>query len=304
MNLTKSSRFVIKAMLITGLFTASLASAAETLRMVDGKDGVASYAKGVLRIILEKLPDQYEWEESTSGDITEARVAQMLIDDQLDIGWFSTTNDLEQRLHPIRIPIYKGLFGYRIFMIKEGNQHKFEGISSLTEIKNVSIGQGRTWADTAIMEANGIDVVKVSKYHSLFYMLDGDRFDAFPRGVHEPWYEMERYPDLALTVEDHLMLRYVNPYYLFVSKDRSELAAKLERGYQMAIEDGSFDEYFYNDPTVKNVIEKAKLSQRTVLPLKNPLLPKNTPVDDKKLWFDPSNTTMIKNHGLVKSDTL
>lgn len=262
-------------------------AAADTLRMVSGSDGVARYAKGVLRLILSKLPEKYEWDETTPSS-SEARITQMLVDNQLDIVWYAATRDFESRMLPIRIPIYKGLFGYRILMIKRGTQHKFTGINTLSDLKRISIAQGRLWADTEILQANGIEVIKVNQYDNLFYMLDGDRFDAFPRGVNEPWVEMKRYPDLALDVEENLLVAYPNAFYFFVNKNNQPFAEKIERGFRMAIEDGSFDNYFFNDPTVNDVIRNANLANRKVIRLINPLLPEKTPINDTALWFDPT----------------
>lgn len=266
-------------------------SSAKTLRMVTGEDGVAQYAKGLLRIILSKMPDTYQWDESIPVS-TEARITQMLVDDKLDIIWYATTKDFEERMQPIRIPIYKGLFGYRIMMIKQGTQYKFDGIRTLSDLKRLSIAQGRGWADTDILEANGLDVIKVTQYTSLFHMLDGDRFDAFPRGVHEPWVEMGRNPELALTVEKNILVVYPNAFYFFVNKNKQNFAQALEQAFRVAINDGSFDKYFFSNPMVKDVIKNANLADRTVIRLDNPLLPRGTPIDDKTLWFNP---TMINN---------
>jgi hypothetical protein len=262
-------------------------TAAEQLRMVTGQDGIAAYAKGVLKIILSKLPEgKYQWDDSADS-ATEARIVQMVQDGDLEICWYATTREFEERLQPIRIPLYKGLLGYRVFMIKQGNQHLFRDIKTLNDLKGVSIGQGRAWADTLIMEANGLDVVKVTMYDGLFYMLDGDRFQAFPRGVHEPWAEMKRWPDLALTVEESLLMQYINPFYFFVQKGNDELYRDIEQGFRTAIEDGSFNEYFLADPTINDVINRANLQNRTVIKIENPLLPEQTPVNDLSLWFDP-----------------
>jgi hypothetical protein len=36
-------------------------------------------------------------------------------------------------------------------MIKKGTQHKFDGIQTLEDLKRVSLGQGRFWADTNVL---------------------------------------------------------------------------------------------------------------------------------------------------------
>lgn len=272
--------------LIICLLSLSLQTHAKPLRMVEGVNSIEAYAKGLLKVALSKVPTKYDWQEPVQNT-SEERVVQMLVDNELDVVWYASTEALEDRLLPIRIPMYRGLLGYRVLMIRKGTQDQFDNIKSLEDLGKISLGQGRFWADTQVLEANKLSVTKVLQYEGLFHMLDGGRFDAFPRGVHEPWSEMLRYPKLALDVEKNLLLSYTNPFYFFVSKNNPQLAKDIERGLRMAIEDGSFNEYFMNDPTVKDVINKANLKNRTLIRLENPGLPKKTPVDDKTLWFDP-----------------
>jgi hypothetical protein len=277
----------------TGLFFVllliCLPLSAKTLHMVNDNGGIPAYAKGLLKLILSKIPEKkYEIDPSVQGN-TEARNIQMVEDGQLDIVWYATTNDFEERMLPIRICIFKGLLGYRILMIKTGTQEKFNHIKTIEDLRKVSLGQGRLWADTDVLVANNLKVIKVMQYDSLFFMLDGDRFDGFPRGIHEPWREMAARPKLALDVEENLLLAYTNPFYFFVNKNNTELAGDIERGFRIALEDGSFDEYLLNDPIIKDALPRANLKNRIIIPLKNPSLPPKTPVDDKSLWFDPYN---------------
>lgn len=273
-------------LLMACLFPISLHLHAEPLRMVQGNNSLESYAKGLLKLALSKVPTQYDWQEPVPN-ASEERMVSLLIDKQLDVVWYATTKDLEERLQPIRICIFRGLLGYRVLLIKSGTQSKFDGMKNLEDLKRVSFGQGRFWADTNVLVANNLNVVKVLKYEGLFHMLDGGRFDAFPRGAHEPWSEMQRYPKLALEVEKNLLLSYTNPFYFFVNKANTQLANDIERGLRIAMEDGSLNEYFLNDPTVKDVIAKANLKSRTLIKMDNPGLPEKTPVNDKSLWLDP-----------------
>lgn len=272
--------------LIVSLLSISLDANAKPLRVVEGNNSIEIYAKGLLKLALSKVPQKYELVEAVPNT-SEERVVSQLVDNKMDVVWYATTDDLEERLLPIRIPIYRGLLGYRVLMIKKGTQHKFDGIKTREDLQRISLGQGRFWADTTVLTANNLNVVKVLKYEGLFHMLDGERFDAFPRGAHEPWSEMQRYPQLALEVEQNLLLSYTNPFYFFVNKSNTQLASEIERGLRIAIEDGSFNDYFFNDPTVKDVMTKANLHSRTIIKLDNPSLPKNTPINDKSLWFDP-----------------
>jgi hypothetical protein len=262
---------------------------AEAIKVTSSSSSIEDYARGLLRLVFSKIPEKkYVVDEAIPNEGSEERIVSLLVDRKLDVVWYATTNDLEERMLPIRICIYRGLLGQRVLVIKKGNQYKFDGIQTLDDLKKVSLGQGRFWADTSVLTANGLNVTKVLKYEGLFHMVDGDRFDAFPRGVHEPWAEIKTRPQLALDVEKNLLLSYVNPFYFFVNKQNTQLAADIERGMRIALEDGSFDEYFLNDPTVKDVIANANLKDRLIIKLNNPSLPPKTPVNDASLWFDPT----------------
>jgi len=72
-------------------------------------------------------------------------------------------------------------------------------------------------------------------------MVDGGRFDAFSRGVNEPWGELVQRPELDLTVEKRLVVEYKMPMYFFVNNNNVQLAAAIESGLMKMIDDGSFD---------------------------------------------------------------
>ena len=53
-----------------------------------------------------------------------------------------------------------------------------------------------------------------------------------------------------------------------------------------AIEDGSFNDYFFSNPMIKDVIAKANSTDRVMFEINNPNIPSSTPFDDKRLWLD------------------
>jgi hypothetical protein len=250
-------------------------------------DDNASYAIKMIELALKKIDKKYQL-QVTNEDWTQAKIREEVKSHgQLDIAWGSSNAEVETILRPIRIPLFKGLLGHRIFLINKANQDKFNRVETLDDLKKFTFGQGKTWADTRILEANGFKLVKVNKTINIFYMTEGGRFDAFPRGVMEPFNELVKYSNLSdLSVENSIMLVYKMPFYLFVAPDNAELARDLESGLNKAIIDGSFDEVFYNDPRVKDVFAKANMKNRKVFHLENPLLSKETPIDKKELWFD------------------
>jgi hypothetical protein len=253
----------------------------------DSSDPNGKYAVKMIELALRHIDKRYSLSVGKE-DYSQARIMEEIENGNLDIFWNSSSSELEQKFAPVRICLYKGLLGNRIFIIHKDNQAKFDQVKTLDDLKRITIGQGKTWADTKILESNGLQVVKVNKYESLFYMVEGGRFDAFSRGVHEPFGELEQHPQLKdLTVEKGLMLVYKMPFYLFVKKANSQLAKDIETGLNRAIDDGSFDEVFRNDPAVQSVMQKANMKARRVFELQNPTLSKETPLDRKELWFDP-----------------
>jgi ABC-type amino acid transport substrate-binding protein len=125
------------------------------------------------------------------------------------------------------------------------------------------------------------------QYGQLFKMLSAKRFDIFPRGAGEIQYEFDRNaadnPDLA--IEKNLLIYYPFPYYFFFNRADTALKKRIETGLRIMIKDGSFDQIF--NKYYREVIERLNLKNRRVIRLNNPLLPKDTPVDEAGMWYQP-----------------
>jgi hypothetical protein len=263
-------------------------SHALTIRYSDTKDATVSYCVGMLKLSLDHLDRKYEL-VPVEGDMTQTRQVEDVKNGALDIMWAGASKELEEIMEPVRVPLYKGLLGHRILIIRKGEQYKFNGIKNINDLRQVALGQGTAWIDTKILEANQLKVVKTMKYQNLFYMLDGSRFDAFPRAVFEPFNEIASRTNLALTIEENLMLVYKMDFYFFVNKNNPQLARDLERGLDMAIADGSFEKQFLTSPNVQEAITRGNLKNRIVIPLDNPFNSPQTPVDRAEYWIDPHN---------------
>nr|WP_255725376.1 transporter substrate-binding domain-containing protein [Photobacterium sp. OFAV2-7] len=197
-----------------------------------------------------------------------------------------TSSELEDKFEPVRFPVYKGLLGNRIFIIRQGEQHRYDAINTFADLQRFTAGQGKLWPDTQILQSGNITVRTTMDYENLFYMLEGGRFDYFPRGIHEPFQEVEARPELNLVVEDNLMLVYRAPMYFFVRKDNKQLAERIHQGLDKALEDGSFDEFFFSNAMIQDVLSKANIKQRNVFFISNPLLTPQTPLDRKEYWLN------------------
>ncbi|WP_331347152.1 diguanylate cyclase [Cellvibrio sp. UBA7661] len=243
------------------------------------------YAVELLKVVFEHTDGKYVQVPQTGEQRTQARVIEDIKNGVTQIMWAATDQTLESELTPIRIPILKGFLGHRIFLIRKGDQARFDHVKTLDDLKQIKLGQGTTWADTKILQPNNLNVVTTQKFAGLMYMLDGGRFDAFPRGVSEPWSEVN-FGGLPFEVEKRIMLVYKMPMYFFTNKSNSALAKDIELGLNRAIADGSFDKVFFNDPSIRSALEKADIKNRIILHLDNPTLSKETPIDRPELWLD------------------
>jgi hypothetical protein len=97
-----------------------------------------------------------------------------------------------------------------------------------------------------------------------------------------------RRPELRdLRIEDGLILYYPLPMYFWFAKtpEGRRLAERAEAGMRMMLADGSYDEIF--DRYQRSKIERLHLKTRTVYRIDNPFLGPETPLADRRLWFDP-----------------
>lgn len=217
--------------------------------------------------------------------IAQSRVLELVDRGVITVIATMTSKEREEKLLPLRIPIFKNLFGHRIFIINRRDKDKFANIQTKEALQTLWAGLGHDWPDLQILKANGFNVVGGSSYRGLFSMLEEGRFDYFPRAVQEPWREVEEEKARDLMVEPTLLIHYHAPVYYFVSKDNLALHKRLERGFQMAIQDGSYSELFNTHWYIQDTLKLAKIGQRKIFRLNNPLLPPETPLDRKEFWY-------------------
>lgn len=231
----------------------------------------------------------YSHPYESDKDISNARILNDVKIGQLDVMWSMTSQSLEQNYQAIYIPLFRGLLGMRLAIVTQQNAELFKHVNNIADLKKFRAGQGKTWPDTTILKENGLNVVTTLKYPNLFPMLEGGRFDYFPRGVNEPWDEIVNHRDLNLTVDPYVLLKYTAPLYFFVAKENTQLAQKLTQSLNDMVKDGSFNSMFFSDSQVQMVLQKALLKQRIIIPLSNPNLSSMTPLSRSELWFDPLN---------------
>jgi ABC-type amino acid transport substrate-binding protein len=263
------------------------------LTNVDDMDSRYDYDWAVLRVAMEKTVPRFgpfELQQSTHV-MSWQRIAQELQHPVGRINVFarSTSPELEKQFIPVRLPIDRGLLGYRMFLVREADLPRFAAVRTLGDLRKLRAGQGKDWIDVPILRNGGITVIEGSTYRGLFAMLDAGRFDFFSRGIDEAGREFQErratYPNMAL--EPTLLLQYPLPLYFFLRRDAEGklLAQRIEAGMEMMIKDGSLNALFqkYKGESIRS----GALHKRRVLHLDNPHLPPETPLSRAELWFNP-----------------
>jgi ABC-type amino acid transport substrate-binding protein len=169
-------------------------------------------------------------------------------------------------------------------LIHQDNEQKIQQLDE-KQLRTSPSVQGSDWPDYPILKANQFKVLNSGDFDAMFKMLQAKRIDYFPRSVTEIWPELQQKSGMSLTIAPKWVLHYPAALYFFVQKDNSELAHAIESGLLRAIDDGSMQQLFLQH--FSSAIQQADLKSRTVIQLNNPLLPAETPLQNKALWFDP-----------------
>src|ERR1044071_1535884 len=174
----------------------------------------------ILRTALEKTrPKWGDYRMIASDVMTEKRQTFELkhATGRLNVMYLSTTPDFERNLIAVHIPVDKNLGGYCVFLIRKGEQPRFDAVKSLDDLRNFSYGLGLGWIDVDILRANHFNVVTGSDYDGLFEMLIHKRFDVFLRAAVEVLDEVdqrkERLKDLG--IEKNIIFYYPLPMYFW-----------------------------------------------------------------------------------------
>lgn len=205
---------------------------------------------------------------------------------QLDIMWAMTDRSREQALCPVKVPLDRGLLGWRVALIRRDKLALWQTPPTRAELAQRHAGQGLRWPDVEILRANGFQVDTAIDTRNLLQMLRAGRLDYFPRSVLEAQDEVQAYSALQLAIAPRLVIRYPAASYAFLSPQHSKLAVPLTQALESLALDGTlarlFHSYFHRH------LESLNLPERHVIDLENPLLPPETPLQRPEFWWHPS----------------
>lgn len=175
---------------------------------------------------------------------------------EIDVMWSSTNKKREMELAPVRFNLLKGVNEYRQLLIRATDQHKFDKVKTLEDLRKFKVGTGVHWSDTQVYIFNNMPLVTAYAYEPMFRMLAAKRFDYMARGLQEIDGELQKNSHLNLAIENNILIHYSQPIYFFLNKKNTPLANRIKQGLELAQEDGSLDELFMSIPSFRAAIEK------------------------------------------------
>ena len=241
-----------------------------------------SFQSDVINLLLEKTRARYgayRIEVNYGSGMSQGRVFRELQAGNADLTTSMTDESREQMAIPIRYCLYKGLLGVRVGMGTKDVVDTLENIQTREELKPVSLGLVFDWPDYSIQKDAGLTVERLPDFDGGIFRLQKGTLSLMPMGVVEVSPIAKK---RGLAVVSNWAIAYPTAYYIFVSKQRPELAERLKYGFELAIKDHSFDALFAKH--IGPQLAAARLEKRRLLHIPNPYLPKATPLDRKELW--------------------
>ena len=223
--------------------------------------------------------------------VTQARSLQLLKSGDLTVAWSGTNYRRENLYRPLRVPLFLGLLGVRVPVIRQSDIARFDKITEEKQLQKLVACQGDQWPDSDILERNHYTVERVAKFESMYRMLKGGRCDYFPRSIIEVYGELEAPDRSDLVIYERLLLSYTFPMYYFMSYEREALAKTLESSlYNFAIS-GQLLEFMKTHPATRPAFPLSRFRESTIFYLHNPDLPTETPISDTALWLMPGQNS-------------
>ena len=186
----------------------------------------------------------------------------------VDVIWSSSNKKREEEFTAVKFNLIRGINEYRLLLIRADDQARFDKVNNLTDLQQLKIGSGTHWSDTEVYRFNALPLVTSYSYEPMFRMLDAKRFDYMARSLQEVNYELEHYGKLGLAIEKNLLIHYPQPIYFFLNKKNTALAARIQRGLEIAQEDGSLDAIFFNIPNFRQAWQQLQQLERKTIELK------------------------------------
>lgn len=221
------------------------------------------YYVEILDLALKKSDHKYELEKVSLPFMNESRSKTNLLNNVYDVHWLNAQASLDKDLEAVRIPLCKGLTGWRILFIRPENQRELSTLKTIKELSNYTAGHGNDWPEAVRYESLKLPQKLSGSWKGLFYMLKQKRIDYLSRSALEIYDEEDAFPELGLKIESSLALHYPATYFFYVNRNNPQLAKDIKIGLERAFADGSFDKIF--NRYFGDKLKRAQLDRRRVI---------------------------------------
>lgn len=189
--------------------------------------------------------------EDSGHDITVVKVDEMphlrtrtmLSHGGISLLWLIRSRERDEKYLPVPVNLTNGLIGQRILLIPEGQQHEYNGVTTLDEFRalNKTGAFGTNWYDTQVWRHNDLPFAEIANTKLIYRVLaSGDRdIDYFSRGFNEIVEEHEA--SSGLDIEQNLMFVYDRDFIFYVTPKQPELVPILTDALTKARKSGLID---------------------------------------------------------------
>jgi len=292
---TNKNAFIYSVLIACILYSNVIIKAhANDVRIISPRsniDPVYDYFLELTRLVLSKNTHLYSKVNLVvigGEEVTQSRSLTLLNHGYADLIWSGYTAKRDADYLPIRIPLFRGLLGYRVLLIRQEDKEKFLQIKTPDQLKKLIACQGDHWPDSDILEANGYLVLRVRNFKPMFRMLSKKRCDYFPRSIYEGYSEqreaIKHFPNIILM--DELILHYNYPFYYYVNKNNVALAERVEKGLMTALADGSLIKLMKTHNVSKHLFPLIQWKDKRYFELTNEALGNKSSLKNDSFWID------------------
>ena len=159
---------------------------------------------------------------------TQSRAIRLLgYKNGIDVFWSVTSDEREKQALAVRVPIVKGVLGYRLGIIKKSRLDYFSKLKTDGELRGLRYGLRADWPDTVIFKDNDFNVLEYSQENSGYELLEASRIDVLPI---DALYANDITNMTDLAIDPAHVFYYPSAVYFFVKKDNQALYQKLKTG--------------------------------------------------------------------------
>lgn len=200
---------------------------------------------------------------------------------KLDLAWLPANKSRLNHIFFIPVPLYKGLHGNRLLLIRESEQQTFNELSGISELAKLTGLQNKHWYDYSVLKNNGLKINGEFEYRETIKALVEGFGDYYPRSAMTVAAEYRTYSAQPIAIEENLMLYYPSYFFIFVNNHNEALQSILMTGFKTIIKTGEMNRVFQQFYGKK--INGLRLKERTTIELQNKALPE---LLKKSLWLD------------------